>query len=205
MKTRFFLVAALMLSLFSVNSFAQMDERKPGLYAVSGEDFAALPYSYNTSLNGGVGIGGVNIGHNVYKFKGETSGVVSNGTFVLVIDPEKKSAVISKNKFDVFNKTMNPDNMLILPLTVNMKNSRREYDAGTTVGVGGVNVNTKSEVRYPFEWEQISDNSFLIKVGNLTPGEYGFIFRISKMAQFDYNALLGFTIPEQEAQPAANE
>jgi len=205
MNTLKFIAAALLMAVLPVSSFAQMDEHKPGLYSVSGEEYTPLPYSYNIAIGGGVGIGGVSVGHTVFKYKEETSGVVSNGTFLLVIDPAKKSAIISKNKFEVFYKNMNPDNMLVLPLTVNLKNHRREYDCGTTVGVGNIKVNTKNEIRYPFEWEQISDNSFLIKVSNLTPGEYGFAFRISKLAQFEYNGILGFTIPEKETQAVSNE
>lgn len=200
MKARIFIAAALALALLPTKSFAQMDERQPGIYTVVGQESRPLSYVYQLSASGSVGIMGVNVGHDTYKYKGTTSGVIASDTLVLVIDPSKNKGVITPKKFDIFVKSMTPDNIMILPLTVNEKKQRREYDAGTTIGIANASIKTKSLQRIQFEWEQISDNSFMIKVADLTPGEYGVIFRMSKLGQFDFNALLGFTIPEKAVE-----
>lgn len=208
MKRRIFLFAILAFSFISFDSFAQLDERKPGIYAIVGEDFYPLSYSYAVGTGSSVGIGPVSIGTTKYNYKGETSGVIASDTFVLVIDPEKKSGgTISSKKFDCFHYKMTPDDMLILPLVTNIKKQRREYDPGTGIGIGvgvgavsvgaGATVGGETE-RAGFEWERITDNSFKIKVSGLLPGEYGIVFRIAKLGTFNYAPLFGFTIPDPD-------
>jgi len=199
MKKHIILAVSSALALISFTSYAQKDERAPGLYTVVGEE--SIPLSYSRSGGGSVSVGtmGVTVGHDTYKYSGTTSGVNASNTFILVINPDKRTGVITGKKFDMFIKGMTPDNMLLLPLVVNQKKERREYDAGTTVGIANARINTSSQDRIQFTWEQISDNSFKIVVEDtLIPGEYGFIFRTSKLSQFNYSALLCFTVPEKE-------
>lgn len=197
---RFTIIAVLALFVIPVKSFAQLDERAPGIYTVVGEESIPLPYIYGMESGSSVGIGIVSIGSAKFTYKGATSGVNASDTFVLVIDPEKKTGSASPKKFDMFLKTMTPEDMMFLPLTTNEKKQRREYDTGTGVGIGigpvGIGTNTENKERNGFEWEMISDNSFKIKVSDLAPGEYGIIFRQTKIGQFMYNNLFGFTVPE---------
>ncbi len=192
MKKSFYLIfAALLCTLsFTVNAYAQMDEREPGLYAIVGEESIPLTYSNGTTSVTSTGILGVELGKKKCTYKGPSSGVVAADTFVLVIDPEKKSIVRNTKSYYPFIKTMTPNNMLVLPLSV--VKDKRIYEEGKTIA--GINVSVKD--RMDFEWEQISDNSFEIHVQNLIPGEYGFIFRATKLAEFEYSAILGFTFQE---------
>lgn len=207
MKKRVFLLAILALSFIQFDSFAQLDERKPGIYTIVGEDSFPLSYSYAIGTGSGVGIGPVTIGSSKYNYKGITSGVIASDTFVLVIDPEKKSGgSVSPKKFDCFHAKMTPDDILILPLVTNAKKDRREYNTGTSIGIGvgagavsvGAGANTENKERASFEWERITDNSFKIKVSGLWPGEYGIVFRYAKLGTFDYAPLFGFTIPDPD-------
>jgi len=193
MKTRFLFAAILALVLFPTISFAQMDERKPGIYAIVGEESRQLLYSPPGIRPGNGGILGVEVGREVHNFKGETSGVEAADTFVLVVDPQNKTAVKTPKKYDPFIRNMTPSDMLLLPLTINQKKGRREYDEG--LSIGGIGVGEEA-ARVDFDWERISENSFEIKVTGLAPGEYGFIFRYSKVFGFDYDGIYGFTIPE---------
>jgi len=197
---RFAIIAVLALFILPVKSFAQLDERTPGIYAVVGEQSTPLPYIYGTTSGGSVGIGIVSIGSTKINYKGVTSGVNASGTFVLVIDPNKKTGSATPKKFDMFVKNMTPEEVLIVPLTTNAKKDRREFDSGLGIGIGagpvGVGMNTENKERNGFEWEMISDNSFKIKVSGLTPGEYGIVFRQGKIGSYMYNNLFGFTVPE---------
>ena len=129
-----------------LSAYAQNDTRSPGLYAVNGEE------------SGRVGIlGVVEFGNSASRFKGETSDVkVSGNEFALVIDPDRKNVVRTLKKYEIFIKTMTPDNMLIVPLVV--EDNWRIYDKG--LNVNGFNTEFKELV--DFTWERISDNSFRI-------------------------------------------
>lgn len=192
MKKSFYsIVFVLFCALFfTVNAYAQMDEREPGLYAIVGEESIPLTYSNGTTSVTSTGILGVELGKKKCTYKGSSSGVIAADTFVLVIDPEKKSIVRNTKSYYPFIKTMTPNNMLVLPLSV--VKDKRIYEEGKTIA--GINVSVKD--RMDFDWEQISDNSYEIHVQNLIPGEYGFIFRATKLAEFEYSAILGFTFQE---------
>lgn len=195
MKARFIIAALVAFAFFPILSSAQSDEHNPGIYTLVGEDYVPLNYIYG-SMPPGITVAGV--GKEKYNYKGVHSGVNASDTFILVIDLNKKSGVISQKKFDYFWKGMTPEDMIILPLITNEKKDRREYDAGIVIGVGSGSVsggiNLEKKDRPGMEWEQITDNSFKIKVPNLEPGEYGFVFRTAKLASFMYQALFGFTI-----------
>jgi len=195
MKTKIIIAALVALAFFPIVSSAQSDEHAPGIYTLVGEEYIPLTYIYGSEAPGVTVVG---VGRQKYNYKGVSSEVNASDTFILVIDPNKKTGVISAKKFDYFWKGMNPEDMLVLPLITNQKKNRREYDAGITIGVGSGSVsggiNLENKERATIEWEQITDNSFKIKVPNLEPGEYGFIFRIAKASSFMYESLFGFTI-----------
>ena len=184
-------VAVICLTAFSFSSNAQMDEREPGLYAIVDGESIPLGYTSGATSVNTTNIVGFEVGKSKCSFKGETSGTVTSDTFVMVIDPEKKALTRTMKSYNPFIRTMTPNNILILPLSVSK--GKRTYDEGKSV----MGIKTEKKDRMDFEWEQISDNSFEIKVSGLVPGEYGFIFRVSKIADFDYSAIFGFTVAEQ--------
>lgn len=188
-KHPYILIALLFTLCFTAKASAQMDEREPGLYAVVGGQSIPLTYSNGTTYVGSTGILGVEVGRMKCTYRKPTSGVNAADTFVMVIDPERKAIVKKRKSYNPFYKKMTPNNVLVLPLTVD--GNRRVYEEGKTIA--GINVSIKD--RMDFEWEQITDNSFEIRVQQLIPGEYGFVFRASKLAEFDYSGLFGFTIP----------
>ena len=176
---------------FSTKSFAQMDERVPGLYAIVGEQSIPLTFTNGTVHNATTGVLAVEVGKNYCTFKEPTSGVIASDTFVMVIDLEKKAIVKTLKSYFPFVKSMTPNNLLILPLSV--EKNKRIYEEGKTIN--GINVSVKD--RMDFEWEQISDNSFEIHVQGLIPGEYGIVFRPARLGEFDYSAIFGFSIAEE--------
>lgn len=189
----FFIAAAVCLIASQTNSFAQLDERAPGLYAIVGEESIPLPFFNGTTSVSTTNIVGFEVGNQKCSYKGAESGVVASDTFVMVINPEKKMLTKTLKSYDPFIKTMTPNNILVLPLSV--EKNKRVYDSGKTF----MGINTQVKGRMDFEWEQITDNSFEIKVKGLIPGEYGFVFRVISIADFDYSAIFGFTIAAAEA------
>ena len=190
MKRNIFLAALAALMLFPAKSFAQLDEREPGIYAIVEDESIPLASFVAGAASSSTNVIGIEIGNTQYNFKGEESGVVANGKFVMVIDPEKTMAVKSLKKFNPFIKTMTPNNVIIIPLKVNEKKHRREYSMGQTF----MGINTEKKERVPFEWEQISDNSYEITLQDVVPGEYGFVFKYVKLSDYDFGAIFGFTI-----------
>ena len=200
MKALRIISMCLAMALSVVSALAQNDAREPGLYAVNGEEATRLEFLPGITSNSATGILGViELGKTKCDYKGETSSVRVNGNeFVLVINPEQKNAVRTMKKYDVFIKTMTPDNILIVPLGV--KNKKRFYDKGMTVN----GFNTQIKESLGFTWERISDNSFRIVAEGLVPGEYAFVFRTSKLDNFDFSAVFDFAYTG-EAVPIGSE
>lgn len=189
MKRNIILSAVLVL-LMCIPAIAQNDPREPGLYSVIGDDSTLL-----TTVRGGVdtkstGFMGIEIEKKRIEYKGVTSDTVSYGTFVMVCDMNKKNIVQTMNKYDLFVKSMTPDNIIIVPLQV-FKDKKRIYDEGKSVQ----GINTQQHERVEFSWEQISDNSYRI-VCNPEPGEYAIVFREAKLGAFNFNTVFDFTVPE---------
>ena len=166
---------------------AQEDERMPGLYAVNGEESVRLTPVMSAQNNSSTGILGVEIGKTIYKYKGETSDTKATGTFVLVCDMKKKVIKQTLKDYDVFIKTMTPDNIIIIPLEVDK--GRRIYDEGLLLD----GIRTEVKGRAEFEWERISDNSFIIRT-ELAPGEYAIAFRPARLGSFEFTAVFDFTV-----------
>lgn len=189
-KARIIVATLLSTFFFAVNAYAQMDERQPGLYAIVGDESIPLTFSNGTTSVSTTGILGVEVGRTRCIYREPSSGVEASDMFVMVIDPEQKAIVKKLKSYKPFFKKMTPNDVLVLPLTVD--GNKRIYEEGKTIA--GINVSIKD--RMDFEWEQITDNSYEIHVQNLIPGEYGFVFRPSKLGEFDYSAIFGFTITE---------
>lgn len=204
MKTKL-LFSALLLLLLPLNAFAQMDERKPGIYSVVDGKSTPLLYTFSTNIKMGMSIGPVGFGDTKCCYKGVTSGVNASDTLVLVINPKLVAGVMAPTMYTNFYPNMTPEDMLILPLIVNNKKQRREYDSGLAlcVYIGPIVMGgTANDATHPtFKWERISDNSFMINTTGLGPGEYGVIFRPHKLQSHEYGYLFGFTIPEPAEEP----
>lgn len=191
MKSKFKILCAISCAmLLSLNAFSQLDERQPGLYAIVGEQSIPLAYSNCTTNKNTINVLGFEIAKKEYSYKNPTSGINASVTFVLVIDPEQKAIIRTIKSYNPFIKTLTPDDMLIIPLSV--RKNKRVYEEGKTYN--GFNFTIKDYVE--FEWEQISENSFEIRVKNIIPGEYGFILRPAKFSIYDYTAMFGFTYVE---------
>lgn len=191
MKKNIVLFLALSCALlFSVKVSAQLDERAPGIYAIVGDQSIPLTYSNGSTSSSGFSVLGFEVAKKKYEYKEPTSGVNTSNTFVLVIDLEKKHIVRSMKAYDPFVKTMTPDNLLILPLSVD--GNTRIYEEGKTYN--GMSFEIKDRVE--FEWEKITDNSFIIRIKQIIPGEYGFILRAAALGTFEYSTIYGFTYVE---------
>lgn len=191
MKTRsFILCAAAMLLSVSINASAQTDELEPGIYAIVDGEAIALSHVMGITGNSGTEILGVEIGKTKTNYKGAHAETCATGTFVMVINPEKKALTRTPKKYDPFIKTMTPDNILFIPLTVNK--NKRTYEEGVSVN----GINTQKKTRIPFEWEQTGDNSFTITTEALAPGEYGIVFKPAKLGGFDYSCIFEFYVAE---------
>lgn len=195
MKKFFFaLLAVFCFLMSSVYAHAQLDERAPGIYAIVDGESVPLVYSNGVTSVKTTSVVGFEVGQRRFTYKGADSGVTASGTFVMVIDPERKASVKTLKSYNPFIKTMTPNNVLVIPLVVDTAKGRRVYEEGKTLD----GINTTVRERMDFEWEQISDNSFEIKVADLVPGEYGFIFRVAKLAEFDFSSIFGFTVVEAD-------
>lgn len=192
MKTKIIVAVVLASVLFHSSAFAQPDMRPPGLYAVVGEQSTPLKYTRGTTeVTSSLGLS-ADYSYRTYRYEGVASGVEASDTFVLVVNPKQKRTNRMLTADDIFHKSNNPDQMRIIPLSVNQEESRREFDRGITAS--GMDMNDTPNME--FTWDYLSDNSFLIKVGGLTPGEYGIVFRISLIYPFYYSSIFDFTVPE---------
>lgn len=179
-----------------------MDEREPGIYTITGGE--SIPLKYSRALGQHTYSGPSYSGrtyepYGIYKYDDITSGIDASDTFVLVINPKQIVGVITAKRYNSFIKTLHPDNILIIPLAVNSEKQYREYNAWPEKDANGSVLTAEEKHRIDSEWKKISDNSFEIKTFGLRPGEYAFVFRLSEIAQFDYTAIFGFTIPENHS------
>jgi len=189
MKPSFLIVAVLSLIL-PVNVSAQrFDTREPGIYAiVRGE---SIPLNYTSSPSSRSSSSGITRSTDTF-YKGLSSGVIADATFVLVNDPERSVYTAS----DPFIKSLTPEDMGIARLDVNPEKKRRELTTERALTGDDVEL-VFTEGGLGFEYEQISDNSYKIKVYGLEPGEYGIAFRFPSTRYIEYqNGVFGFTIPK---------
>lgn len=187
MKNIIITIAAFMMAAITMS--AQNDPREPGLYAIMGDESVPLVYQSGTASDSGTSfLGIVELGEKTYIFKGASCNTLTDSTFVMVCDLEKKHIARSLKKYDVFVESMTPANMIVLPFEV--QKNKRIFSEGKTVN--GFSTEKKTTIK--FEWEKLYDNSFLITIHGLTSGEYGFAFKPAKLGQFDLTAIFGFSI-----------
>jgi len=191
-KAHFFIAYALVLFLLPTKLSAQLDEREPGLYAIKDGESVEMKHTFGSTLVTTQSVSGDIYRHQAYRFKGEKSGLEAYDTFVLVVNKDTMTQVRTIEGYNLFTRTMSPKNMLLLPLTVDYDMHRREYDPGTIID----GMDMAGEVKHDFLWAKISDNSFEIKVPDIGPGEYAFVFRMSVFFEYDYNVIYAFTVSE---------
>lgn len=172
-------------------SLAQSISVKPGIYTLVDGKPIPLNFSYSSSSVEGKNVMGVELAYKTYRFKGETSGVAASDTFIVAINPNLKEVVKKFKEYDPFIKSMKPTKMIIVPLKVDSEAKCREYYPG--MQLEGMNVQNRTEME--FDWNEVSENIFLLKVHNLIPGEYAFVFTPTKILGPDFTAIFGFTIP----------
>lgn len=191
MNTRITIAAILVFILFPLRIFAQSNELSPGIYTIVDGKSIPLTYTY----------GGSNTRYDLYfegnelspvyfRYRGETSNVEASDTLIYVIDPA------SHHTYNPFNKWMNPNGMIVIPLNVNIKKAYREYN----LGIGSDNINDDEMPREDFEWEKLDKTTFQITLANLNPGEYGIVFRKGKFGPFDYTRIHCFTISRHQQE-----
>lgn len=180
-------IALAMIMTLAAN--AQNDTREPGLYYVDGDNSTPLTHINAITKNTGTQLLGViDIGHQKQSYKGLTSDTqCTKAEFVLVIDPSLKGAKMTPKKYNPFIKTMTPELMALLPLTLEKKN--RAYDEGRTLN--GFRMKTNNSIE--FEYEQITDNSWMI-TAELPAGEYIWAFKVAKHGSFNLASVFDFTI-----------
>jgi len=175
----------------STGIYAQTSETKAGLYAVVDDTRTRLDYSFGGSSTNN----GTPSNPTFFRYKGETSSVIASDTFEYVTDPT------DNRTFSPFNKWMNPNGLALLKLTVDSQAQSREYTIETNADA----YNIDHIAHVDFEWKKTDKNSFLIKVPDLQPGEYGIVVRKGKMGAFDYTRIHCFTVSERLCNFAALE
>jgi len=183
-------IAALLLC--QAVSSAQTTKIGPGIYTLVGGTPIPLKFSYSSTSVKGENMMGVELAYQTYRFKGETSGVEASDTFLLAINPKLREVVKKFKEYNPFIKTMRPTKLIIVPLSVDHQMQCREYYPG--MKLEGMNVQDRKEMK--FDWEEVNDNIYMLKVHGLKPGEYAFIFNPIKILGPDFTAIFGFTIPE---------
>lgn len=190
-KKAFFLCAAVLLLSVSFMASAQSEDLEPGIYAVVDGDYSVLAHTMGITGNSGTSVFGIDVGQSKISYKGDKSETKATGTFVMVINPEKKAITQTPKKYDPFIKSMTPDNMIIVPLVV--EKNKRIYDKGVSLN----GINTKKKAHVSFEWEQTGDNAFTITTEELVPGEYAIAFKPAKLGEFNFSCIFGFFVEEQ--------
>ena len=193
------MISCLAMVICSMLAFAQNDERIPGLYAVIGDESIPLTQISSSTSTSTVGILGVEVQKQKKVYKGVTSDTVipQNAKFVMVCDMNKKAITQTLKKYDVFISKVNPDNLIIVPLSVE-KGKNRIYDAGTKLD----GINTTKLGRMDFIWEQITDNSYLIEA-DLEPGEYAIVFKPAALGAYEFGTVFDFTVVASEVSEEA--
>lgn len=180
------LLALAVCAGFSVH--AQSDSRQAGIYSVMNDESTPLPFFRGVNSNGGVNVLGIEVGKKKSTYNGATSGVLSDGHFIIVIDPEKKAMKLTLKSYEPFIKSFTPNNIAIVQLQV--KGNKRIYDEGISLN----GFNTEKKDRIEFTWEQISDNSFSVATEALPAGEYAVVIRPTGLSPLDFSCVFGFTV-----------
>ena len=185
---KFFTIIAALAVCAGFSLYAQSDSRQAGIYSVVNDESTPLPFFRGINSNGGVNVLGIEVGKKKSTYNGATSGVLSDGHFVIVNDSEKKVMKMTLKSYEPFIRNFTPDNIAIVQLQV--KGNKRIYDEGINL----YGFNTEKKDRIEFTWEQISDNSFSVVTETLPPGEYAVAIRPSALSPYDISCVFGFTV-----------
>jgi len=192
LKTRIIIPAVLALLFLPVISSAQMDTREPGIYALVGEQSIPLTFISGSSCVSGENYMGVEITQSLFRYRGVTSDVVADSSFVLVIDPKQKEVTKKMKEYDPFIRSMKPTKLRIVPLAVNEELQCREFYPGMKAET----IRIEGQEKIKFDWEKLSDNSFVIYTHGITPGEYGIIFSPEDIYGPDYSRIFSFSVQQ---------
>lgn len=157
----------------------------PGLYIVDSNLY--IPLDFCHVRTSGVGVGSIDITN--HKIKGLSATQRATGTFLMVCDPSKRATIQTRRKQRVFVRHTTPESFTLLPLE-QKKNKRL---VGRDLGAGIIEVDLASFKSLPFEWKQVSADTYLISA-NLAPGQYALFFRPSPMSPISYMAAWDFYI-----------
>lgn len=183
------IITTIVIAITAVFISNAQEKLEPGIYSVVDSVYTSLSFSPGINKSSSTNILGVEVGDSGSSYKGETSGVKCTGTLVMVIDPEKKVIKRTLKSYDPFIKTMTPQLIAIIPLTV--QKNKRTYDAGKSV----MGIKTEKKERVTFEWEQIDDVTFVINF-ETAPGEYAVVFKGANLGDYDFASIYGFTVEE---------
>lgn len=124
-----------------------------------------------------------------FNYAGVSSGIISDGQFLMVCDPAKKNPLVTLNKYGIFTSKLTPEDMMIVPLTVEKK--RRSYDCRKLKTVGLTKVEW---IKMDFDFEEVSECTYRI-TADLPRGEYAAVFRYTlPVWNFDFNQVFPFTV-----------
>jgi len=185
MHTRIFIL--LTLVLLPAISNAQPKGIAAGIYAVKGEEYIPLDYTYGGSVTCPVVALSPGERPVYYRYKGMTSKVEGSDSFLYVVDCNNKIV------YDPFNKYMTAKDLGILPMLVNPELQIREYYLNLYDEIPEMD----SMPELDYEWEKLDKSTYLLKVHDIPPGEYGIAFCQGRFGAYDYTRIYCFTIPER--------
>ena len=179
------LVIACLLLGFAGLASAQKIDLEPGLYVIDGDQYIRIEHQRGQAVNNNVL--GVHYSH--YKYKGATAAVESTGEFLLVCDMDKKAAVITPRKFNIFVQWTTPVHLRMVKLEQNKKN-RVLYVHEIQKFMGIVDYFRE---KTNFDWEQCADNAYRLTFNPKESGEYAIIGLLTTSEGFNPQYIWGFT------------
>lgn len=175
------LVACLLIGIAGV-AFAQKMDLNPGLYVVNGPQYIPMIHQRGRAIDWDV----ADVAFARYRYKGAEAPIESTGEFLLVIDTEKKAAVITPRKCNIFVKWFTPKHLRIVKLT-QKKKTRILYRQEFFSFLEAIDY-LKGKTN--FEWEQVAENAFRFHFEG-EPGEYAIVGLTS--GSYDPSIIWGFT------------
>ena len=157
------------------------------------EKFAESKTDYlGTALTYGLGGGGTKS-----YLAGKTSKnkvKVNNQEIILKINQNvdvagNKISNIATQQF--FSDAQSPNDFALVKLNTNIKKEERWIKTGSMSLAGGYSFQIKKKLYIDFDWEELDNNSFIIKT-DLEPNNYAFVF--VGTSAFSNNAIFTFTV-----------
>ena len=173
----------------SVPATDSVDALAPGLYTWSGGEWVLLPFETawaNEDFNGMPT--DFELANTWFYVNGPSAQTKSEGKWLLVCDLQKKAFKQTPKKYDVFVRHVTPDNILIIRYE-EQKRKRRYCCLFHSIDP----FKGADWVSEPFHWKRLTANSFLIEA-DLTPGQYGAVFRYNDKTSFNFKTAFTFYI-----------